>query len=384
MSKRRVVAAATVVASLVWAALPVPSAALQRGPLFGIHDGAVLVTVDPVSGTEGTVADLSTLAFQPVIGPLAAGSQSLMYAVGTYCIPFCPSPHGGGVVYSEIVTVNSLTAAIHVTPTLVSIIGGGIALDPATQTLWALTSCPCSTISIVRVDPTTGAETTVAAMADPLGPELPQLALDPASHVLYVATTTNAGGQLLALDTTTGTMSAGLNLAAPVSSLVYDTSSATLFGVTTGTPEQLAKIDPATGAETGIATFGANIRIYDAAIDSASHAVFGVEFDTLNPLVEEIVTVNDQNGAISVGASMPAGIGYIAFLGRSGASQSAPSSPAPRGSAAQSSVDSPGTRLPPTTPLRKETQSKSSSFRAVENDWPTDEQVQIFPVLYLR
>jgi len=372
MSKRRVVAATSVVMALVCAALPVPSAALQGGALFGIHDpanvqadAASLVMIDPVSGSQTLVADLSTLAFQPAFGPLAATSSQphLIYAVGTYCIPTCPSPRGeSGVVYSEIVTVNSQTAAVHVSPALASPIYGGIALDPATQTLWALTLCPCSTISIVRVNPSTGAETIVAAIADPLGPELPQLALDPASHVLYVATTTNTGGQLLALDTTTGTLSAGLNLAASVSSIVYDTSSAKLFGVTTGTPEQLAKIDPATGTETGIATFGANISVSGAALDSASHTVFGVEFDSLNPLVEEIVMVNDQTGATSVGGSVPADLGYLAFAGATRDVTQSPSiSPLPRGPVSQSSPSSPGTRLRATSPAR---QVRSSLYMA--------------------
>ena len=262
MSKRRVVAAASVVAWLAWSALPVPAAALQGGSLFAIQGNPLmplLVTVDPLSGTQTTVADLSTLANGPSVGPLAANSQSsLIYAVATYCSPSaCPGPRGGGmgVPTSEIVTINPQTAAVQVSPVLASPLFGGIALDPATQTLWALTPPPPGypgsnpSIAILRVDPTTGAETTVAARAAEVDTQQSWVALDPASRVLYVATVNDitGSGQLLALDTSTGTLSAGLNLAAPVSGLVYDTSSETLFGVTTGTPEQLAKIDPVTG-----------------------------------------------------------------------------------------------------------------------------------------
>jgi uncharacterized protein DUF6923 len=312
VSKRRVLAvAALVLAWLAWASPPVAAATLHGGILLGVQGVATLVAVDPVSGKESTVADLSTLAFHPAISPLAASSRSsLIYAVGSYCLPTCPGPRSEGVPYSEIVTVNPHTGAIQVSAALASTIYGGIALDPATQTLWALTLCPCATISIVRVDPTTGAETNVAALADPLGPELPQVALDPASQVLYVATTTNAGGELLALNTGTDTLSAGVNLATPVSSLLFDTSSATLFGVTTGAPEQLAKIDPATGTETPIASFGANIGVIGAAIDSGSHTVFGDVYNSLDGSVE-IVTVNDETGTVSASTLPP--LSSIAF-----------------------------------------------------------------------
>jgi hypothetical protein len=349
----------------------------------------MLVTLDPGSGAESTVADLSTLAFQPRIGPLATNSlYPLIYTVGSYCAPTsCPNAKGGGngVPYSEIVTINFQTAAVHVSPVLATTIYGQIAFDPATQTLWALTWCPCPSISIVRVDPTTGTETTVAQMADPLGPELPQLALDRAGHVLYVATTTNSGGQLLALDTTTGTLSAGLNLAAPVSSLVYDDSSATLFGVTTGTPQQLAKIDPATGTETGIATFGANIRLYYAAIDSASHTVFGVESNSLDGTAR-MVMVNDQTGTISGIPSMPPPLANLAFREKypREAAQSPSIAPLPRGDVAQSAPSSPGPHLPVIAIPRQVAESTSRAVGSGAAYWPADERARIFQVLFFR
>ena len=324
------------VAWLAWATIPVPApiaaltvptAALQGGTLFAIQSAPLkpkLVTVDPQSGTQGTVADLSTLANAPVVGPLVASSQSsLMYAVGSYCSGgLCPCPRGcNGVPASEIVTINPHTAAVQVSPALASPVFGGIAVDPATQTLWALTPPPPGypgtnpSIAILRVDPTTGVETTVATHTGEVDTVDSWVALDPASHVLYVATLNaiTGAGQLLALDISTNTLSAGLSLATPVSGLVYDTSSATLFGVTTGTPEQLAKIDPATGTETAVATFGAGIKVVGIAIDSASHSVFGVEYNTVTVVGDEIVTVNDQTGATSVGALTPPPLGSLAF-----------------------------------------------------------------------
>ena len=325
MSKRRVVAAAAVVACLAWAALPVPSAALSGGGSLFALQNANLVAVDPASGTLSTVADLSTLVNQPALGPLAASSQSsLIYAVGTYCSPSaCPNPRGGGtgVPTSEIITIDSQTAAVQVSPVLAAPIFGGIALDQAAGTLWALTppypGYPGSnpSIAILRVDPITGAETTVATHVGEVNTGNSWVALDAASHVLYVATLNDltGAGQLLALDTSTGTLSAGLNLAAPVSGLLYDASLGALFGVTTGTPEQLAQIDPATGTETAIATFGADIKVIDPTIDSASHTVFGVEYNTLTVAPNQIVTLNDQTGVTSVGVSVPFVIDNLAF-----------------------------------------------------------------------
>jgi hypothetical protein len=309
-------------------ALPLPAAALQAGSLFAIQSAALkpnLVTVDPLSGAQSTVADLSTLTNAPAVEPLAASSQSsLLYAVATYCSPgWCPNPRGGGsgVPTSEIVTINPQTAAVQVSPVLAAPLFGGIAIDPATQTLWALTppapGYPGSnpSIAILRVDPTTGAETTVATHTGEVDTAASWVVLDPASHVLYVATVNDltGAGQLLTLDTSTGSLSAGLNLATPVSGLVYDTSSATLFGVTTGTPEQLAKIDPATGTETAVATFAADMKVVGIAIDSASHTIFGVQYNSNTGVGDEIVTVNDQTGATFVGAMTPPPLGSLAF-----------------------------------------------------------------------
>ena len=330
MFKRRFIAAAAVVAWLPWAALPVPSAALQGGgSLFAFQNANYLpklVTVDPPSGTLSTVADLSTLANQPEVGPLVASVSVLPHLRGRDVLqsgllqrlpqslrvgsahlrdPYHRLPDGGGP--GEPGPCFDNLRRNRPRPSNAGTLGA----DPPIPGV----SGTSPSIAILRVDPTTGAETTVATHVGEVSTGNSWVALDAASHVLYVATLNDltGAGQLLALDTLTGTLSAGLSLAAPVSGLLYDASIGALFGVTTGTPEDLAQIDPATGTETAIATFGANVHVIDLAIDSASHTVFGVEYNTLTIANNQIVTVDDQTGASSVGAAAPAPINYLAF-----------------------------------------------------------------------
>jgi outer membrane protein assembly factor BamB len=305
----------------------------------------------------------------------------------------CPKACGAGPLTSEIVTINPKTAAIQVSPVLASPLFGGVALDPTTQTLWALTPPPPGiiganpSIAILSVDPTTGAETTVATHTGEVDTQHPWVALDPASHALYVATVNDitGAGQLLALDTSTGTLSAAVNLAAPVSGLVFDTSSAFLFGVTTSTPEQLAKIDPTTGTETAVATFGPNIIVNDPAIDSASHTVFGVDYNSLTVSADQIVTVNDQTGAISVGASTPTPLDSLAFapVYTRGVTRSTSISPPPRGPISQTAPHSPGPRVPATAPAQKATSAIGLTTESSGIIWPVDEWFD-FPALMIH
>lgn len=390
MSKRRVVTAALVVAWLAWGTVPATPAAAQGGSLFAIYSAPLrpqLVTVDPASGVQSMVADLSTLANSPAVGPLAPNSQaSLIYAVATYCSPSCggcPRACGSGVPISEIVTINPKTAAIQVSPVLASPLFGGIAFDPATQNLWALTPpAPgfpgtSPSVAILSVDPSTGAEATVATHTGEVDTQHSWVALDPASHALYVATLNDitGAGQLLVLNTSTGALSAAVNLAAPVSGLVFDTSSALLFGVTTGTPEQLAKIDPATGIETAVASFGANIIVNDPAIDGASHTVFAVEYNSLTVSADQVVRINDQSGAMSVGASTPTPLGSLAIASTylRGATQSTSINAQPRVSTAQAPTNGPGPRVPATPRAQRAKPAAGLTDELSGTSWPVDE-----------
>jgi DNA-binding beta-propeller fold protein YncE len=145
-------------------------------------------------------------------------------------------------------------------------------------------------------------------------PTAPSLALDPATHTLYVTLVPIGGtAELLAIDTSTGIVSPPTALAAPLISLAYDAATGALIGVTNSTPHQLVSVNSATGSETAITTFGAGTSVTSLAIDPSTHTAFVVQLDALNSAQSFVASIDELSGVTTVGVAMPSPVDHLAF-----------------------------------------------------------------------
>ncbi len=315
-SSRRVfgLVTAALIASVA-AAQPVPAAAPTNGTVYAVAGPSSLaVKLDLSTGARTTVSDLSSLSPSLQIAGLVADQGSpQLYGVAWWCA--CGK--GGGGPVEQIVTIDSQTSAYQLTPVLSRPIGFGMALDPSTHNLYSVAVClecqPLS-LSIVLIDPHTGAETTVAPIPSQVYISFATVALAPASHTLYI--TFAAGpetGQLMSVDTTTGSFSLGPTMSRPLESLAYDARSGTLFGITSSTPQQLDRVDPATGQETVVTTFSATKAATSLAIDPATNTAFVSESDLANPASAVIASISDQTGAGTLSPPINGPLSSLAF-----------------------------------------------------------------------
>ncbi len=172
---------------------------------------------------------------------------------------------------------------------------------------------------ILTIDPATG---TTAKLAD-----LPQvnvfpgaffnnLASDAAGHHLFTSRTYYGEDftphyQIVTVDTTSATTSLSGDMPSGVTFLLYDRSSASLFGQTNMCcPFQLVRIDPANGAQTHVADIP-GIQPLGMAAAPDRHALYfpTEDFDpnTFQPIVT-IVTVNTSTGALTQSPPIAKGI----------------------------------------------------------------------------
>jgi len=302
---------AIAVASTVTGFHPASAAVPSDGTLFAFKVQATLITLDPASGAQHPVRDLSTLAPNANVGPLEADQHTArLFTVMSSCSP-C------GIAYTptdRIVTINSTTSAVRMSPTLPQRVGGGIAMDPATDSLWAVTDCYlCASESIVKVNPRTGAETSEAVISSQIFAPFATLALAPASHALYMTFDQGGGpSQLFTLNTDTNALTAGPSLSRSIRQLVYDTSADALFGITSESPQQLVAIDPSSGNEAAVGAFSTTLELESATIDSLSHTVYATEIDPFKETAA-VLTIDDQSGTNSVSASAANDFGNLAF-----------------------------------------------------------------------
>jgi hypothetical protein len=112
-------------------------------------------------------------------------------------------------------------------------------------------------------------------------------------------------------------------LAQTVRDIVVDPASGQVFGVAESFTHDLLSIDPSTGATEVVATIvpsgDPNLGVnFGLAADGATHTVFAdlETFDTTTGDVsDQVVSVQDQTGAVNVGVSSSDAITALAFAG---------------------------------------------------------------------
>jgi hypothetical protein len=227
----------------------------------------------------------------------------------------------GSVSKTEILTINASTGGV-----LNSVPGNYTALvvDQSTGALYGFD--PSN--NLVRINPSSGATTKVATIGT-FCVCIWSVDIDPNSHTVYVSSedisglTEDATTQLFTVNTTTGAVSAGVLLAQTVRDIVVDPASGQVFGVAESFTHDLLSIDPSTGATEVVATIvpsgDPNLGVnFGLAADGATHTVFAdlETFDTTTGDVsDQVVSVQDQTGAVNVGVSSSDAITALAFAG---------------------------------------------------------------------
>src|SRR5205823_6958677 len=159
----------------------------------------------------------SELASNPAAGRLYADRLSFV------------NTKSGSVFREELLTIDAATGAV-----VNSVPGhfGSLVVDQSTGTLFGFDG-----LSVVRVNPSTGATTKVATIGDP-GAYIWSLDIDPNIHTVYASredvpgSTEDATTQIFTINTANGAAAIGPVLAQVVRQIVVDPASGELFGVT--------------------------------------------------------------------------------------------------------------------------------------------------------
>ncbi|HKW07126.1 MAG TPA: hypothetical protein VJS19_06095, partial [Candidatus Dormibacteraeota bacterium] len=178
---------------------------------------------------------------------------------------------------------------------------------------------------VVRIDPTTGA---VATVANVFGPNvqgfLTTLTADPSSHRLFLGRSLFidqtvfppvTAEEIVTVDLQNGGISAESPfLNHPVGSLLFDTNTGTLLGVTTdSSPGELVQIDLGTGTETPIAPIPGD-GVSDFAPDPAHHIAYVISesFSTF-PATSQLFSIDTAALTVVAGPVLSSGTREIAF-----------------------------------------------------------------------
>ncbi len=201
-------------------------------------------------------------------------------------------------------------------------IAGSVALLPVllqplpaaaspTGTLFAITGSQ----SLVQVNPGAGTFSTVGNLNTPDSPQSVALASDPATHRLFAMRTSGPTftQNLLTIDSRTGTILASPQFTSlATQSLVFDTSSNTLFGFT---GLAIVSVDPATAVTTTVATVATSFGpfVYSLALDSQSHTIYLSQEDVSGfTRTTRILSVSTQGGSLSTGPLLARPVRQIA------------------------------------------------------------------------
>lgn len=301
--------AAAAIAAIGMGTQPAPAAAPADNTLFAVRDAFQIVTVDPDTGAETVVADLSGVPTSP--GPLfAAAGDPHVYGLGTTCI--CTGR--GGEILTQVVTLDTASNQVHITPNMALTVFGGVAFDQTTKSLYGLTlfQSACCTSTLERIDSATGAETAVAQ--EPFrSPYIDALAIDSSTGTLYLTYGSDpfagsAGPRaILSVNVNTGVTTTSPDLAEELTSLVFDTKKGALYGITAS--QKLVLVDPATGLETLVATFPGGGVVHDPILGPKPHTILAVA----NRSPNRLVSVDVRNGAITLGPALAGQVGSLAF-----------------------------------------------------------------------
>jgi hypothetical protein len=297
-------------------AQPVTAGAAGTGTLFGIslRPTPNLASIDPVSGAATQVADLTVPGQPPPgFGPSMA-SDPATHRLFLYRIFF---DFLTGVQTNELVTVTT-QSPFTVTSVQISHPLTTLAFESSTGKLFGFTG-DCCPNQIVTVDPAQG---TMTHVADVNGFSFSDIAVDPSSHLLYLAAQSVGFPPFSQLVTVNTQLVDSVTYAPPVSpgmrSLVFDTSSKKLFGITFF-PPHFAQVDRVSGAATLLGSYDFGFFLESGiTIDSASHTVYAVQdvFDdpVLGPIAH-IAAIDDTTGNGTLGGSTGTNLAAIAFEG---------------------------------------------------------------------
>jgi hypothetical protein len=299
-------------------AQPVTAGAAGTGTLFGIslRPTANLATIVPGSGAASQVADL-TIAGQPAPGfGLSMASDAATHRLFLYRIFFDFST-GVPVQTNELVTVTT-QSPFTVTSVQIAHPLTALAFEPSTGKLFGFTG-DCCPNQIVTVDPAQG---TMTHVADLNGFSFSNIALDPSTHLLYLASQ-SVGFPPSSQLVTVNTQLVDSVIYAPATSpgmrsLVFDTSSKKLFGITFF-PPHFAQVDTSSGAASLLGSYDFGMFLEPGiTIDSASDTVYAVQdvFDDpmLGPIAH-IAAIKDTTGDGTLSGSTGTNLAAIAFEG---------------------------------------------------------------------
>lgn len=274
-----VVATLSTTASVSAATSLPPNLFIARTTVGGAEGGPTVDRLDPSTGAVATLVDFTSSGQVP--GWLVADQESpSIYALAS--VEVCGKGIGCITVEQHVATIDSQNGAVSETPALANQIDGPMALDPATGSLWALGDFSAEFSSgqrqVIRVNPLTGAEDTVATIPlDQTGTSPAALAVDSKRHVLYLAFTPSVTGtHLFRLDTRTGELTQGPALATALGQLLFDPRGGRLLGITVTAPQELVRLDPKTGVESALLTF-VNSNVSFAALDPESQELFTMD-----------------------------------------------------------------------------------------------------------
>jgi hypothetical protein len=312
--------AISIIAVVPLLAAQAPTAAASgTGTLYAMTRSQNLTTVNPATGSLTVLSNLFlagsvdsqmvSLVANPLAGRLYGERFSFV------------NTSSGSVSKTEILTINASTGGV-----LNSVPGNYTALvvDQSTGALYGFD--PSN--NLVRINPSSGATTKVATIGT-FCVCIWSVDIDPNSHTVYVSSedisglTEDATTQLFTVNTTTGAVSAGVLIAQTVRDIVVDPASGQVFGVAESFTHDLLSIDPSTGATEVVATIvpsgDPNLGVnFGLAADGATHTVFAdlETFDTTTGDVsDQVVSVQDQTGAVNVGVSSSDAITALAFAG---------------------------------------------------------------------
>jgi hypothetical protein len=317
-SRRVFTLAAVFSVALVQLALqPVPAAAATNtGTLFGMN-GTAVYKIDTTTGALTAFAPLPQpppTQFLPSFNGLASDpiGHRLFTVRSSVSTDFSTQ-------FYDLVTIDTQTAAVSVSPDMAQ--GAPeLAYDTSSKALFGVTNF-CCPFQLVRIDPVTGVQTHIADLP---GVQESNLAVAPSKHAIHTISESFVLGQfqpvlnVIAVDESTGAITASPALATGAFQVAYDTSTGTLFAKSFCCPGNLLKVDPSTGAETTVSTTDLGLGS-GFAMDSASHNIYMTQdvFDAFG-FFQVLQSINDQSGAVSVASTQfTAGVflQYLAFEG---------------------------------------------------------------------
>lgn len=292
--------AAATSAALVSVAGQPASAGASTGTLFAITSSQTLVKVDPTTGAFTLLTDLNSPNF-PQSFDLASDPAGHKLYVVRMTVTF--DTNGFPIFTQNLLTIDSKTGAILAQPQT-SFNAQALVVDASSGDLFAFDG-----LHILRVNAATGAGTTIATVASSFGPFINSLAIDSASHTIYVSREDVSGPietnqtAISSVNDLTGSVTTGPVLNRPVRQIALDGGK--LFGITDGFSRDLVAIDNTTGATSFVASVPASNGFiqFGMAVDPATHTVYAT-IDVQDPITftfsSKLVELNDQTGATAI------------------------------------------------------------------------------------